>query len=165
LGYDRWPAWYFGDFELKTKFEVIISADRDTVWQAFDDPDNMVKWQPTLKSFAHKSGPRGEVGSVAELVYEENGREIVMTETITEKRKPDFMAGIYESKWGNALIVNYFASVEGNKTRWVGHANHRFKGFMKLMSLFIRKSICERTESDMQRFKLLVESQLAARNS
>jgi uncharacterized protein YndB with AHSA1/START domain len=150
---------------MKTKFEVIIGADRDTVWQAFDNPDNMVKWQPTLKSFTHKSGPRGEIGSVAELVYEENGREIVMTETMTEKRKPDFMVGIYESKWGKTLIVNYFESAEGNKTRWVGHANHSFKGFMKLMSLFIHKSICKRTESDMQRFKLLVESQIAAKNS
>ena len=96
---------------MKTKFEVIVGADRDTVWQAFDNPDNIVKWQPTLKSFTHKSGPRGEVGSVAELVYEEKGREIVMTETMTEKRKPDFMAGIYESKWGKTLIVNYFESM------------------------------------------------------
>jgi len=149
---------------MKTRFEIVIDADRDTVWDAFDNPDNMVKWQPTLKSFTYKSGPPGDVGSVAELVYDEKGREIVMLETMTEKRRPSFMAGIYESKWGKALIVNYFETVDENRTRWVGHANHSFKGFMRLMSPFIRKSICERTESDMQRFKLLVESQMADSN-
>ena len=146
---------------MKAKFEVIVDADRNAVWDAFDNPGNIPKWQPTLKSFTHKSGTPGEVGSITELVYDENGRELVMSETITERRQPDFMAGIYATKGSKSLIVNYFETVEGNKTRWVSHANHSFSGFMKLVSPFIRKTICDRTENDMQRFKLLVESQKA----
>ena len=159
------PSGFFGGNGMKTRFEVIIDADRDTVWQAFDNAYNLRKWQPTLKSFRHKSGPPGEPGSVSELIYNDNGREVIMVETLTEKRRPDFMAGVYESQWGNAVIVNYFESIDDKKTRWVGHANHTFKGFMKLMTFFIRKKICERTEADMQRFKLLVESQLAVEDS
>lgn len=146
---------------MKTKNEITIDADHQAVWQMFDNAGNMSKWQPTLKSFTHKSGPSGQPGSVAELVYEENGREIVMTETMTEKRKPDFMAGIYDSNFGKAIIVNHFAALDENKTQWVVYANHQFKGMMKLMSIFMRKSICRRTEEDMQRFKLLVESVMA----
>lgn len=146
---------------MKTKFEVVIAADRDVVWQAFDNPDNMRKWQPTLRSFTHKSGPRGEPGSIAELVYDEDGREVTLTETMTEKRKPDFMAGIYESEFSSALIVNYFQVVDAHHTRWVCHANHGFKGLMKFISIFFRRTICKRTEADMHRFKLLVESEQA----
>ena len=146
---------------MKAKFEVIVNADRSTVWDAFDNPDNISKWQATLKSITHKSGTPGEIGAITELVYDEDGRELVMTETITERRQPAFMAGIYTTKGSKSLIVNYFETVGDDKTRWVSHANHNFSGFMKLASLFIRKTICDRTENDMQRFKLFVESQRA----
>ncbi len=150
---------------MKTKFEVIIDADRDTVWDVFDNADNIARWQPTLKSFTHKSGLPGEVGAVSELIYAEGNGEMLMSETITEKRRPDFMAGFYEAKWSKSLIVNYFETVDDNKTRWVSHANHNFSGIMKLMTPFVRKTICRRTESDMARFKLLVESQLTSEKS
>jgi uncharacterized protein YndB with AHSA1/START domain len=146
---------------MKIASEVVIEADRETVWAAFDDADNMKKWQPDLKAFNHKSGPRGEPGSVAELVYDENGREFTLIERMTEKRKPDFMAGTYESKWSKALIVNHFETTDDGHTRWKSYANHNFQGFMKIMAFFVHKSICRRMENDMQRFKLLVESQQA----
>jgi len=146
---------------MKIRAEVKIDADRDTVWRTFDSPDNMPRWQPTLKSVTQKTGTPGEPGAVAELVYDENGKKVVMTETITEKRKPDFMAGIYESTWGKALIVNHFEAIGENTTRWTVYANHRFNGIMKLMALFAGKSVRIRTEADLQRFKLLVETDLA----
>jgi uncharacterized protein YndB with AHSA1/START domain len=149
---------------MKARFEVIVNADRNTVWDAFDNPDNIPQWQPTLKSFTHKSGTPGEVGAITELVYDENDRELVMSETITERRRPDFMAGIYTTKGRKSLIVNYFEIIEGDKTRWVRHANHNFSGFMKLVSPFIRKTIFDRTDNDMQRFKLMIESQRACEN-
>jgi hypothetical protein len=146
---------------MKAKFEVIVDADRNAVWDAFDNPDNISRWQPALKSFTHKSGTPGEVGAITELVYDENGRELVISEIITERRQPDFMAGIYTTKGSKSLIVNYFETVEDDKTRWISHASHSFSGFMKLVSPFVRKAIRSRTENDMQRFKLLVESQKA----
>ncbi len=143
---------------MKTRHEVLIDAPRAAVWAAFDDPDNMPRWQPTLKSFTRKAGTPGQPGTVSELVYDENGREVRMTETITERREPDFMAGIYTSNYGKTIIVNHFEDAGNNQTRWVVYANHMFKGMMKLMSLFFAKSIRNRTERDLERFKLLVES-------
>lgn len=146
---------------MKVTNEVTIDADRSTVWREFDNPDNLSKWQPTLKSFTHKSGTPGEPGAVSEVVYDENGRDVVMTETMTEKREPDFMAGFYDSAWSKAVIVNHFATVDEARTRWTIHANHQFKGIFKILGLFFRKSIHRRTEEWMQRFKLLVESKVA----
>ncbi len=146
---------------MKLKYELVIDADRDTVWESFDDADNLKRWQPTLNSYRHLSGEAGRPGMVAELTYAENGRTVVMTETITERRRPDFMAGIYETDRSSALIVNTFETVDGGGTRWTAWMNMSFRGFTKLLSLFLIKSIRRRTEDDMQRFKLMVETDVA----
>ncbi len=146
---------------MKTRHEVLIDAPRDVVWATFDDPDNMSKWQPTLTSFTPREGTPGQPGAVSELIYEEKGREVRMTETITERREPDFMAGVYTSEFGKTIIVNHFEDTGDNQTRWIVYANHFFKGMMRLMSIFFARSIRERTENDLERFKLLVESRAA----
>jgi len=145
------------------KFEnaIVIDADRETVWREFDNVDNLQKWQPTLQSFTLKSGTASEPGAVSEMVYDEGGRTVVMLETLTEKRQPSFMAGIYESDWSKAVIVNHFESLEGGRTRWVIYANHNFKAMMKVLGIFFRKSIGRRTQSFMEHFKLFVESKIA----
>ena len=98
------------------------------------------------------------------MLYDENGREVIVTETMTEKREPDFMAGIYESGWSKAVIVNHFESMDEGHTRWVCYANHDFKGMMKVFAVFVRKSIARRTQDFMEHFRLFVESSIAERD-
>ncbi len=146
---------------MKMKSEQIIYASRDFVWATFDNPDNLSRWQPTLESFTHKSGEPGQPGAISELVYDENGRKVVMTETVTERQQPNFMAGIYDNRWTKTLIVNHFEAIDDNTTRFISYANMSFKGFMKVVSLFVAKSIRARAEADLNRFKLLVETEAA----
>lgn len=146
---------------MKLNFEILIDATLDTVWAAFDNPDNMSRWQQNFHSYTHKSGEPGQPGSVAELVYNEKGKMIVLTETMTERRDANFLAGTYESVHGTTVIVNRFEKVDENTTRWASWCNFSFRGFMKFMSLFISGIIRKRTEGDMQRFKLMVESDQA----
>ena len=146
---------------MKHKTEILIDADRETVWRFFDNIDNLPKWQPTLKCVRHVTGTPGQEDAVSERVYDENGREVVVTETITARRAPEFVGGTYESTGGTVVIVNLFEATGDGKTRWSSNTNHMFKGMTKLMSLFARQSICERIDADMQRFKLFVETELA----
>jgi carbon monoxide dehydrogenase subunit G len=148
---------------MKHKAEIVVDADLATVWKMFDDPDNMMKWQPTLKSLTHVSGTPGQPDAVSELVYEENGRDVVMIETITARAEPHFLGGTYESRWSDVVIVNHFAETEDGRTRWTMNAKYGFKGLMKIMALFMRRSICTRSDTDMNRFKLLVETTLAGK--
>ena len=145
---------------MKMESEIIIDASQDVVWKAFHNPNNMMKWQPTLKSVSHTSGEPGQPGAIAELVYDENGREIVMTERITERRDPDFLAGSYETDFGTTVIVNHFEIVSDSQTRWKSYSRHSFTGIMRFLAIFMRRSICKRLDDDMQRFKLMVESQV-----
>lgn len=143
---------------MKLKFETVIAASLDTVWAAFDNPDNMMRWQQNLESFNHVSGEPRQAGAISELVYDEKGRKVILREEITERREPNFLAGAYVSPMGTTLIVNHFEPVDGNSTRWTSWCNFTFQGFMKIMSLFVSGIIRRRTEADMQRFKLMVET-------
>ena len=146
---------------MKLNFETVIGASVDAVWAAFDNPGNMVRWQQNLQSFNHVSGEPGQPGAVSELVYDEKGKRVVLQETITERRQPVFLAGTYESPMSKTLIVNHFEAVDENNTRWKSWCNFTFSGYMKIMSLFVSGMIRKRTEADMQRFKLLVETDQA----
>ena len=143
---------------MKFRNEIVIDADQQTVWAAFDDPENMKAWQPTLESFNRRSGEHGQPGSVAELVYDENGRKIRLIETIAERREPHFMAGTYESGIGNALIVSHFEDIGEGRTRWVMYGNHSFKGIFRLLGIFFAGSVRKRNEELMNNFKLFAEA-------
>lgn len=147
---------------MKLRLETVIDADLETVWAAFDNPDNMRRWQQNLQAFRHVSGEPGQPGAISELVYDENGRKVIMKETITERRQPDFLTGIYETPMGKTLIVNHFEAIGDNSTRWTAWCNFTFRGLMKITSLFVAGMIRKRSESDMQRFKLMVETDQAS---
>lgn len=146
---------------MKHKVEIFIDADVATVWRMFDDPDNMAKWQPALRSFTHKSGVPGQPDAVSELVYDENGKDVMMTETITARREKSFLGATYESDWGKVVVFNHFEETDEGRTRWTSNLNYSFKGFMKIMALFMHNSIRGRSDRDMNRFKLLVETESA----
>jgi uncharacterized protein YndB with AHSA1/START domain len=148
---------------MKMKYEAEIKASRDLVWAIFDNPDNLSRWQPTLESFTHRAGKPGQPGAVSELVYREKGKKVIMTETIAERREPQFLAGTYESAWASTLIVNHLEKIDRNTTRFASYTNMRFKGIMKFMSLFIANSIRARAQADLDRFKLLVETEAEGR--
>ena len=146
---------------MKFRHEIIIDADQASVWTAFDDPENLSAWQPTLASYTRKSGEEGQPGAVAELVYEEHGRQVALTETVTERREPHFMAGTYESDVGNALIVNHFEDAGNGRTRWVMYGNHSFRGLFRFLGIFFVGKIRRRNEDMMNNFKLFAETKNA----
>ncbi len=143
---------------MKLKAEVVIDADPETVWRYFDDADSLSQWQSGLKSVTHQSGTRGQPDAVSVLVFDDNGSERTVTETITARREPDFLAGIRHSDRGHAVIVNHFEATDDGKTRWIAYYNHAFKGAAKFTTLFTHGAIRRRAEEDMNRFKLLVET-------
>lgn len=143
---------------MKHKHEITIDASQEKVWSAFDNADNMCRWQKNFFSYTHLSGEPGKPGACAELVFDEKGKKVILRETITERREPDFLAGSYETDHGSTIIVNHFEALDESTTRWSSWCNFTFTGFMRFMSPFIGGVIRKRTEGDMERFKLMVET-------
>ena len=145
---------------MKLHFEIEIDAPIETVWAAFDNPGNLDRWVRNFRSFTPLSGIPGQPGATAEFVFEERGRPVTLKAMVTERREPDLLASTYESPHVSSLIVHHFEPIGENRTRWSSWGNFTFSGVMKYVSVFAAGTIRERTEGDMQRFKLMVESGL-----
>ena len=146
---------------MKLNFEIEIDAAIDDVWAAFTNPDNMGRWMQNFESFRTVSGEPGQPGAVAEVTFNEKGKQVVLKETVSERRDPDFLARSYEADHGTTHIVNHFETIDDNRTKWTSWCRFSFTGIMRFLAIFIAGAIRKRTEGDMNRFKLMVESDLA----
>jgi len=145
---------------MKFKLEVPINKPRAEVWRAFDNPENMKVWQPSLVRFETISGKQGQPGAVSRLTYTENSREFSLIEKVTGRDELNRLEGIYENEFADNSISNIFIEQGSDQTLWVMETEYTFKTLiMKIMGTLMKKNLVARTERDMQRFKEMVEGQ------
>lgn len=143
---------------MEFRFEFPLSRSRAEVWRAFDNPDNLRKWQPSLVSFVPVSGTPGQPGAISTLTYRDGNRTILMTETITLRREPEEFSGTYRSSMGTSTIHNQFESTGPASTRWLVTARYQFHGLWRLLSPFFKGTIRKRMDEELTRFKTQLES-------
>jgi len=144
---------------LKFKLELTINKPLAEVWKAFDNIENMKKWQPTLVKFEPLSGIPGQPGAVSKLTYEEGGREFTLIEKITHRDEPNSFDGVYENNFADNIIRNKFIELGQHQTVWAMETEFKFKTLiMKLMGPLMKKNFVARTQKDMERFKEMAES-------
>jgi uncharacterized protein YndB with AHSA1/START domain len=76
------------NYEIK----VEINKPREVVWNYFQDENKMGEWQQGFQKIESISGNKNEVGSKYRLTYNDQGNEIVMTETVMEFQAPERFA-------------------------------------------------------------------------
>ena len=143
---------------MKLTIETDLNSSRADVWRAFDNPENMKKWQPTLKTFETQSGTPGQPGAVSKLTYDENGREVVLIETITSRNEPEEFSGTYAAPGVNNSIHNRFVALNAGQTRWIMETEFHFQSWMKLLTPFMKGMLRKRTAANVQIFKKLLET-------
>jgi uncharacterized protein YndB with AHSA1/START domain len=143
---------------MKLTIETDLNRSRAEVWRAFDNPENMKKWQPTLKTFEPQSGVPGQPGAVSKLTYDENGREVVLIETVTSRNAPAEFSGTYAAPGVDNTISNRFVELDQGRTRWIMETEFHFQGWMKLLTPFMKGMLRKRTEANVQLFKKLLET-------
>src|SRR5688572_33318948 len=112
---------------MKFTLELPIKKSRVEVWKAFDNVENMKKWQPTLIRFEPVSGTPGQPGAVSKLTYAEGKREFALIEKITHRAEPERFAGLYENDFADNTIKNEFIAVSENETLWKMETEFKFK--------------------------------------
>ena len=144
---------------MKFKLELPINKPLAEVWKAFDNIENMKKWQPTLVKFEPVSGIPGQPGAVSKLTYEEGGREFTLIEKIIHRDEPNSFDGIYENNFTDNIVRNKFIELGQYQTVWAMETEFRFKTLiMKIMGPLMKKNFVARTQKDMERFKEMAES-------
>ena len=143
---------------MRFHFEMTIDRPREEVWASFDNVENLKKWQPTLESFDLQNGKPGQVGAESRLIYKENGRRVVMLETITGRREPESFSGTYDTSMGKNSMWIGFEPIDGGRTRLVVDAEFGFKGAMMLVGPLMKGAVGRRMRADLERFKALLEA-------
>ncbi len=143
---------------MKFTLELPIRKSRAEVWKAFDNVENMKKWQPTLIKFENMSGTQGQPGAVSRLTYSEGKREFFLTEKVTFRAEPERFDGMYENEFADNIVKNTFVATSENETLWKLETEFKFKTLiMKIVGPLMKNNFVKRTEKDMERFKKLVE--------
>lgn len=142
---------------MKYKMETIIDAPREHVIRQFDDPANLIEWQPDFVSFTHLSGKLGHVGATSKLLYKMGNREVELIETIISRNLPDEFSGTYETKGMVNSISNIFEQVGTDQTRWSFTCEFSGRGMMGLMLLLMPGMFKKRSNTIMQNFKGFAE--------
>jgi len=144
---------------MKFTVELPIKKSLAEVWKAFDNAENIKKWQPTLVKFEPVSGTPGQPGAVSKLTYAEGKREFTLIEKITFRDEPRQFDGVYENDFADNTIKNMFVVTSKNETLWKMETEFKFKTLlMKMVGPLMKKSFVTRTQKEMEGFKKLVES-------
>src|SRR5688572_21618712 len=145
---------------MKFSLELPINRSRAEVWKAFDNPENMKKWQPSLISFETIRGTQGQPGAVSKLTYKESEREFSLMERVTYREEPHRLDGVYENNFADNTVRNTFMKQDKDNTLWRVETEFKFKTlYMRILGPIMKKNFVLRTQRDMKRFKELVESQ------
>ena len=145
---------------MKFTLELPISKSRAEVWKAFDNPENMKKWQPSLVSFEMVNGTQGQPGAVSKLTYKENEREFSLLERVTYREEPHRLDSVYDNNFAENTIRNTFIEQGDQQTLWVVDTKFKFKTLlMRILGPVMKKNFVLRTQRDMQRFKEMVEKE------
>lgn len=139
---------------------LIINKPVKTVWDFYDNPDNLKLWLTNFKSFELISGNPGEAGTKAKHIYQEKGRLITMYETITEKVAYHKLAGtLTMPKMMEANIQTVFKEIEANKTELICITDTRFEIIsLKLFGFLLKKGFQKRQDDDLSKLKMVIES-------
>ena len=145
---------------MKFTLELPINKSRAEVWKAFDNPQNMNKWQRSLISFETISGTQGQPGAVSKLMFEEHGRQFELIERVTDRDEPNRLDGVYENNFADNIVRNRFIEKRQDQTLWVVETEFKFKTLvMRILGPIMKKNYVARTQKDMERFKEMVEMQ------
>ena|SRR5688572_31175587 len=145
---------------MKYSCSIDIHMPRDKVIALFDDPKNLKRWQPTLRSFERIDGTPGLVGARSKLTYRKGERDMVMTETITVRDLPERFVGEYTMDGVWNIVDCRFTAVDADQTRWNAEVEFKFSNpFLTFLGWVVPGMFKKQTQEFMRLFKEFAESQ------
>jgi len=129
-----------GAFSSKVAYEDGITVDKPLAesWAVSQDEERMGDWLDGFQKIEHVSGTPGEVGSVSDVYFVDNGEEMVIRETIVEIVPNESIIMTFENDFMNMDYILRMAEVDGktnisSSTTAVGNGIFS-KSLMALMS-------------------------------
>jgi uncharacterized protein YndB with AHSA1/START domain len=137
---------------------VEIAQPPETVAEAFLDPANAVYWTSDLDRFEVISRKPGEVGSVAHLHYNQDGRPYILEDVLEEMVPNQYFRSNVTGGGLKAQVETWLREKNGGTevtVRWSGTGNSLL---MRLFLPFMRGAILRQASTELETFKTLVET-------
>lgn len=120
---------------MKYQLEVKINKPVEKVVELFITQENLFKWMPGLKNLELIEGERGKPGSKTKLLFDMNGKEVEMIETLRKSNLPEEFTATFEAKGVVNNQTTRFEKIDENNTRYISDNEFIFSGLMKILSL------------------------------
>jgi len=137
---------------------VTVNAPVSKTFAVFNDTTNMSKWMNTFKSIKNISGEKNEVGSKWELRYDENGRELVINETVTAFEQDKLFAFDMEDEFAKFHVEIRFEEVNGQTIIWQTSTGAGKGMAAKSMIAIMSGGIQKQQQEMYEKLKTLVEN-------
>lgn len=145
---------------MKYSQSIEILIPRQRVVELFNNPENLMKWQPGFIRHEHVSGNPGEEGAKARLVYRMGKRNTEMIETITLNKLPEAFHGRYETEGARNNQQNFFKEKSASVTQWTSVSEFIFSNpVMKIMGWIMPGAFKKQSYLFMEKFKEFAESE------
>lgn len=141
------------------EFKISIKINRpvEIVYQAYVDPDNMLKWSTDLEKFEIVKGKFGEVGAIAHLHYRQKGRSNIMEDRLEYIEPGKKLISNVSGEGINVKVETTFNSLDGGTEiaiLWNGKGTNFW---LKILLPFLKGMIRNQAQSELDKFKKLVE--------
>lgn len=144
---------------------IELDKDIDSVAAVFSDRHQIADWQRGFERMVEKEGRPGAKGSTAELTYNNRGRKMKMTETITDNGLPHHFHGCYDMPGIHNVQRNFFEDIGGGRTLWRSSTEFQFDSLgMRLMGALMPGMFRKTSQRFMEDFKDWIENGNSARN-
>ena len=146
---------------MKISHSIEIERSPEEVFTWIKDPERAKEWMTSVSEGEMLTGDPNTVGSTfREVVRDENG-ETEMHGVVTGFEENQ-MISFHLSGEYNTVDVEFHVKKVNERTRVTQNADIRWRGFMKVMSIFlggrIKKEIMAQSQSEFEKLKTLCET-------
>ena len=143
----------------KGTVSVTVNAPAAKTFAVFNNTDNMGKWMNGFKGIENVSGEKNQVGSKWKLHFTENGREMVIDETVTEFEQDKHFGFDMEDAFAKFHVDVRFEEQNG-QTVISQTSEGAGKGIIARSMIAIMSGSVQSQQNEMYgKLKTLVESQ------
>ena len=146
---------------MKFKGHQDINQPLEKVAAYFADPQYLGEYQDGFVKKELISGEEGKDGAISEMLYHQQGRDLLMTETIVSNQLPHSFEAFYHHKHMDNTMKCTFTALSENQTRYEYEFEYVRMAWVipKLMGLLFPSMFRKQGEKWMTQFKEFVEKQ------
>jgi ATP-dependent Lon protease len=148
----------FAPKEISYNIKTEINAPVSKAWEVSMDGDRMKEWLQGFKSAKLIKGEEGQIGSVYELTFTEEGKDMVMEETVTayEIEKQYAFIGNVKDFMTMENEMN-FEAVDSNSCKIITHTKIKANSALMRLFMYNKEGSKKRAESQYLKLKEMIE--------